>query len=116
MGAEKLIERELPQWIKSQRRHAHFAQSIETEELADAELDVQLNMIEAISAKPATSPLDMLLKLKVWESFSASDADQDMLPPEARLILSVIGDLEAFIETSGASMFDYEGVEWAKVS
>ena len=116
MGADKLIEQELPQWVKSQRRHAHFAQSIETEELADAELDVQLNMIQAISEKQAASPLDMLLKLKVWESFTAPENNQELLPPEAELILSVIKDLESFVATDGASMADYDDPQLAKVS
>mgnify|MGYP001800288607 FL=1 len=107
MGTEGLIERELPQWVKSMRRHAHFAQSIETEELADAELDVQLEMIEALSAKTAESPVDMLLKLKLWESFSAPDGNTEELGAEAQLILSVIKDLESFIESGGGSMATY---------
>ena len=116
MGTDKLIERELPQWVKSMRRHAHFAQSIETEELADAELEVQLSMIEAMSAKPALSPLDMLLKLKVWESFAAPDGNTALLSDEAQLILSVIRDLEAFVDSDGGSMATYTGTQWAKVS
>lgn len=116
MGTEKLIDRELPQWTKSVRRHAHFAQSIETEELADAELDVQLSIIDALSDKAATSPTDMLLKLKLWESYVAPNGDHTQLPTEAQLILSVIGDLESFIDTGGASMVDYEQANWAKVS
>ena len=107
MGTEGLIERELPQWVKSMRRHAHFAQSLETEDLADAELDVQVEMIEALSAKSAESPLDMLLKLKLWESFSAPNGNTDDLGVEAQLILSVVKDLESFIESSGGSMATY---------
>ena len=107
MGTDGLIERELPQWVKSMRRHAHFAQSLETEELADAELDVQVDMISALSAKTAESPLDMLLKLKLWESFSAPNGNIEDLSVEAQLILSVIKDLESFIESSGGSMATY---------
>lgn len=116
MGTDKLIERELPQWVKSMRRHAHFAQSIETEELADAELEVQLGMIEAMSAKPALSPLDMLLKLKIWESFTAPDGNTALLSDEAQLILSVIRDLESFVDSDGGSMATYPSQPWAKVS
>ncbi|MEM7329998.1 MAG: hypothetical protein AAF437_14750 [Pseudomonadota bacterium] len=116
MGTEKLIDRELPQWTKSVRRHAHFAQSIETEELADAELEVQLSIIDALSDKAASSPLEMLLKLKLWESFVSPDGDQTHLPPEAQLILSVIEDLEAFVGSDGASMASYQNAPWAKVS
>ncbi|MEM9179102.1 MAG: hypothetical protein AAGA89_05295 [Pseudomonadota bacterium] len=116
MGTDRLIDRELPQWTKSVRRHAHFAQSIETEELADAELEVQLNIIDALSDKAASSPLEMLLKLKLWESFVVPDGDHTLLPPEAQLILSVIGDLEAFVDTDGASMAAYQSAPWAKVS
>ncbi|MEL7541292.1 MAG: hypothetical protein AAGJ51_10345, partial [Pseudomonadota bacterium] len=116
MGTDRLIDRELPQWTKSVRRHAHFAQSIETEELADAELEVQLNIIDALSDKGASSPLEMLLKLKLWESFVAPDGDHTQLPPETQLILSVIGDLEAFVDTDGASMASYQSAPWAKVS
>lgn len=116
MGTDKLIDRELPQWTKSIRRHAHFAQSIETEELADAELDVQLSIIDALSDKAATSPTDMLLKLKLWESYVAPNGDHSLLPPEAQLILSVINDLEAFVDTRGASMVDVQNAPWAKVS
>ncbi|MEL7109172.1 MAG: hypothetical protein AAGJ68_05970 [Pseudomonadota bacterium] len=116
MGTDKLIDQELPQWTKSVRRHAYFAQSIETEEMADAELDVQLNIIDALSQKPANSPLDMLLKLKLWESYVAPDGDLENLPPEAELIRSVIGDLEAFVDTAGASMASYGETKWAKVS
>ena len=116
MGTEKLIDRELPQWTKSMRRHAHFAQSIETEELADAELDVQLGIIDALSSKPAESPLDILLKLKLWESYVAPDGNVELPNDEAKLILSVITDLEAFLDTGGASMATYQGNNWAKVS
>ena len=116
MGTEKLIERELPQWVKSVHRHAHFAQSIETEELADAELEVQLGMIDAISAKPALGPGDMLLKLKVWENYVSPNGDVSDLPAEANLILSVIRDLEAFVDTDGGSMASYPGGYLAKVS
>lgn len=116
MGTEKLIERELPQWVKSVHRHAHFAQSIETEELADAELEVQLGMIDAISAKPANGPVDMLLKLKVWENYVAPDGNATELPAEAKLILSVIQDLESFVDTNGGSMASYSGGRLAKVS
>lgn len=116
MGTEKLIERELPQWVKSIRRHAHFAQAIETEELADAELDVQLGMIDAMAAKPANGPVDILLKLKIWESYVAPNGSQDDLPEEAKLIFSVIRDLEAFVDTNGGSMATYPGAHLAKVS
>lgn len=116
MGTDKLIDRELPQWTKSIRRHAHFAQSIETEELADAELDVQLSIIDGLSDKPATSPLEMLLKLKLWESFVTPDGDETHLPQEAQLILSVIRDLETFVDTGGVSMLSYNERKWAKVS
>ena len=116
MGTEKLIERELPQWVKSMRRHAHFAQSIETEELADAELEVQLGMIDAVSAKSANGPVDMLLKLKIWESYVAPDGNFAELPAEAKLIISVIQDLEAYVDTDGGSMATYPGGHLAKVS
>lgn len=116
MGTDKLIERALPQWVKSMRRHAHFAQSIETEELADAELEVQLSMMEAMSAKPALSPLDMLLKLKIWESFAAPDGNTALLSDESQLILSVIRDLESFVDSDGGSMATYPSQQWAKVS
>ena len=116
MGTDKLVEQSLPQWSKSVRRHAHFAKSIETEEFADEELDVQLNMIEALSAKPATSPTDMLLKLKLWENFVAPDGNYELLPSETQLILSVIADLEAFVNTQGASMADYSDLPPASVS
>ncbi|MFN3214066.1 MAG: hypothetical protein ACE37M_13260 [Henriciella sp.] len=116
MGTEKLIEQELPQWVKSVRRHAHFAQSIETEELADAELEVQLGMIDAISAKQALGPVDMLLKLKLWENYVAPNGNTTDLPSEANLILSVIRDLEAFVDTQGGSMASYPGGHLAKVS
>eukprot|EP00903_Cladosiphon_okamuranus_P003074 g3072.t1 len=116
MGTDKLIDQELPQWTKSVRRHAYFAQSIETEEMADAELDVQLNIIDALSRKPASSPLDMLLKLKLWESYVSPDGDLENMPPESELIRSVIGDLEAFVDTAGASMASYGAAKWAKVS
>ncbi len=116
MGTDKLIDRELPQWTKSVRRHAHFAQSIETEELADAELDVQLSIIDALSEKAATSPLEMLLKLKLWESYVSPDGDRTNLPPETQLIFSVLSDLEAFVDTDGASMAAYQEAYWAKVS
>lgn len=107
MGTDRLIERELPQWAKSVRRHAHYAQSLETEDLADAELDVQLEIIDAMSAKPSESPLDMLLKLKVWENFVAPDGDFGDASSEARLILSVIQDLERFADSAGGSMANY---------
>ena len=116
MGTEKLLEQEMPQWVKSLRRHAHFAQSIETEEMADAELDIQLEIIAAMSEKPATSPLDMLLKLKIWQSFAAPEGNLDELSDEAQLILSVISDLEAFVDSDGGSIATYPGTQWAKVS
>ena len=116
MGTDTLIERELPQWTKSIRRHEHFAQSIETEELADAELQVQLDIIKAMSDKPAGSPVEMLLKLKIWENFVAPNGETESLSDEAQLILSVIGDLEAFVDTDGGSMATYQGTRWAKVS
>jgi len=116
MGTDNLIDRELPQWTKSVRRHAHFAQSIETEELADAELDVQLSIIDALSDKAARSPSEMLLKLKLWETYVAPDGDHTNLPTEAQLIFSVISDLEAFLDTKGAAMASYPNAQWAKVS
>ena len=116
MGINNLIDRELPQWTKSVRRHAHFSQSIEPEELADAELDLQLSIIDALSDKAATSPTDMLLKLKLWESYVAPNGDHTNQPTEAQLIFSVINDLEAFVDTRGASMVEFEHAPWAKVS
>jgi len=116
MGTEKLLEQEMPQWVKSLRRHAHFAQSIETEEMADAELDIQLEIIAAMSEKPAASPLDMLLKLKIWQSFAAPEGNLDELSDEAQLIFSVISDLEAFVDSDGASFATYPATQWAKVS
>ena len=107
MGTDGLIERELPQWTKSMRRHAHFAKSIETEELADAELEVQVDIIKALSAKSADSPLDMLLKLKLWQNFIAPDGDISGMSVEAELILSVISDLESFLDSDGGSMATY---------
>lgn len=107
MGSNSLIDREMPQWTKSMRRHAHFAQSIETEELADAELDVQVDILKALANKPAASPVDMLLKLKLWESFVSPDGEIGEDEIEAQLILSVIRDLEAFMESGGSSMATY---------
>lgn len=107
MGTDRLIDREMPQWTKSMRRHAHFSQSIETEELADAELDIQVDILKAMSAKAAESPLDMLLKLKLWESFVSPNGEIDEADIESQLILSVIKDLESFIETGGESMATY---------
>ncbi len=107
MGTDRLIDREMPQWTKSMRRHAHFSQSIETEELADAELDIQVDILKAMSSKAAESPLDMLLKLKLWESFVSPNGELDEADIESQLILSVIKDLESFIETGGESMATY---------
>ena len=56
MGSDPLIDREMPQWTKSMRRRAHFSQSIETEEMADAELDIQMDILKAVTAKAPTSP------------------------------------------------------------
>lgn len=116
MGTDRLIDRELPQWTKSVRRHAHFAQSLETEDLADAELDVQLEIIKAMSEKPAESPLDMLLKLKIWENFVAPNGDFGDASAEARLILSVIQDLERFADSAGGSMATYDQAPLPKAS
>ncbi|MEM6652917.1 MAG: hypothetical protein AAGA72_04265 [Pseudomonadota bacterium] len=116
MGTDSLIDRQLPQWTKSVERHAQFAQSIDTEELADAELDVQLSIIGAISAKPAQSPIDMLLKLKLWESYVAPDGNLDHMPAEAKLIQSVIADLEAFVDSAGAEMATYPDAPWTKIN
>ncbi len=107
MGTDRLIDREMPQWTKSLRRHAHFAQSIETEELADAELDIQVDILKAMTAKSAESPVDMLLKLKLWESFVSPNGEIDPTDIESQLILSVIKDLESFLETGGESMATY---------
>lgn len=107
MGPDSLIDRELPQWTKSMRRHAHYAQSIETEDLADAELDIQVDILKAMTAKSAQSPADMLLKLKLWESFVSPNGEIGEDDIEAQLILSVIRDLEAFMQTGGGSMATY---------
>ena len=107
MGPDPLIDRELPQWTKSMRRHAHYAQSIETEDLADAELDIQVDILKAMTAKSAQSPADMLLKLKLWESFVSPNGEIGEDDIEAQLILSVIRDLEAFMQTGGGSMATY---------
>ena len=107
MGTDRLIDQELPQWTKSMRRHAHYAQSLETEELADKELDVQIEILKSLTEKTAESPLDMLLKLKLWESFVSPNGEIDETDIESQLIRSVIKDLEGFLETSGASMATY---------
>ena len=107
MGSDPLIDREMPHWTKSMRRHAHFSQSIETEELADAELDVQVDILKAMAAKTAESPLDMLLKLKLWESFVSPNGEIGEDDIESQLILSVIRDLESFLETDGGTMATY---------
>jgi len=107
MRNDGLIEREMPQWTTSQRRHAQFSKSIETEELADAELDTQVDILKAMTAKAAESPLDMLLKLKLWESFVSPNGEIDASDIEGQLILSVIKDLESFLETGGGSMANY---------
>lgn len=107
MGSDPLIDREMPQWTKSMRRHAHFSQSIETEDLADAELDVQVDILKAMTAKTAESPLDMLLKLKLWENFVSPNGEIQEDDIESQLILSVIRDLESFLQTDGATMATY---------
>jgi len=107
MGSDPLIDREMPQWTKSMRRHEHFSQSIETEDLADAELDVQVDILKAMTAKTAESPLDMLLKLKLWESFVSPNGEIREDDVESQLILSVIRDLEGFLQTDGATMATY---------
>lgn len=107
MAPDSLIDRELPQWTKSMRRHAHYAQSIETEELADAELDIQVDILKAMTAKAAESPADMLLKLKLWESFVSPNGEIGEDEIESQLILSVIRDLEAFMQSGGSSMATY---------
>lgn len=107
MGSDPLIDREMPQWTKSLRRHAHFSQSIETEELADAELDIQVDILKAMTAKAAESPVDMLLKLKLWESFVSPNGEIREDDIESQLILSVIKDLEAFMQSGGGSMATY---------
>ncbi len=107
MGTDRLIDREMPQWTKSMRRHAHFSQSIETEELADAGLDIQVEILKAMTAKSAESPADMLLKLKLWESFVSPNGEIDEDNIESQLILSVIKDLEQFMDTGGGSMATY---------
>lgn len=107
MGSDSLIDRELPQWTKSKRRHAHFSQAIETEDLADAELDVQIDILKAMTAKTSESPLDMLLKLKLWESFVSPNGEIGEDEFESQLILSVIRDLEAFLQSDGATMATY---------
>ena len=107
MGTDRLIDREMPQWTKSMRRHAHFSQSIETEELADDELDIQVNILKAMTSKTAESPADMLLKLRLWESFVSPNGEIDEDNIEAQLILSVIRDLESFMNTNGGSMATY---------
>ncbi len=107
MGSDPLIDREMPHWTKSMRRHAHFSQSIETEDLADAELDVQVDILKAMTAKTAESPLDMLLKLKLWESFVSPNGEIGEDDVESQLILSVIRDLESFLQTDGGTMATY---------
>ena len=107
MGSDPLIDREMPHWAKSMRRHAHFSQSIETEDLADAELDVQVDILKAMTAKTAESPLDMLLKLKLWESFVSPNGEIGDDDVESQLILSVIRDLESFLQTDGGTMATY---------
>lgn len=107
MGSDPLIDREMPHWTKSMRRHAHFSQSIETEDLADAELDVQVDILKAMTAKTAESPLDMLLKLKLWESFVSPNGEIGENDVESQLILSVIRDLESFLQTDGGTMATY---------
>ncbi|MCR9080563.1 MAG: hypothetical protein NXH78_15820 [Hyphomonadaceae bacterium] len=107
MGSDPLIDREMPQWTKSLRRHAHFSQSIETEEMADAELDIQVDILKAMTAKAAESPVDMLLKLKLWESFVSPNGEIREDDIESQLILSVIKDLEAFMQSGGGSMTTY---------
>ena len=107
MGSDPLIDREMPHWTKSKRRHAHFSQSIETEDLADAELDVQVDILKAMTAKTAESPLDMLLKLKLWESFVSPNGEIGEDDVESQLILSVIRDLESFLQTDGGTMATY---------
>ena len=107
MGSDPLIDRKMPQWTKSMRRHAHFSQSIETEEMADAELDIQVDILKAMTAKAAESPADMLLKLKLWESFVSPNGEIGEEEIESQLILSVIRDLEAFMNSTGGSMATY---------
>jgi hypothetical protein len=107
MGSDPLIDREMPQWTKSMRRHAHFSQSIETEDLADAELDIQVDILKAVTAKTAESPLDMLLKLKLWASFVSPNGEIDENDIESQLVLSVIRDLESFLQTDGGTMATY---------
>ena len=107
MGSDPLIDREMPQWTKSMRRRAHFSQSIETEEMADAELDIQVDILKAVTAKAAESPADMLLKLKLWENFVSPNGEIGEDDIESQLVLSVIRDLEAFMNSSGGSMATY---------
>jgi hypothetical protein len=107
MGTNRLIDREMPDWTKSMRRRAHYSQSLETEELADAELDIQVDILKAMTAKAAESPLDMLLKLKLWENFVSPNGEIEESDIESQLILSVIKDLESFLNSDGASMATY---------
>ena len=107
MGTNRLIDREMPDWTKSMRRRAHYSQSLETEELADAELDIQVDILKAMTAKAAESPLDMLLKLKLWENFVSPNGEIEESDIESQRILSVSKDRESFLNSDGASMATY---------
>ncbi len=87
-------------WQQAETRRREYAQSLETEELADLELDKQLHLITKVASIRSGTLEDVLVKLCLWKQAAFPDgSDLQENGPEHVLVFSAIRDLQALVES-----------------
>ena len=101
MRNSERIDTHASDWLQAEARRRQYSQSLETEELADLELDHQLHLITEIASVRSGSFEDVLAKLSFWKQAAYPEGtDLQEHGPEHVLVFSAIRDLQALVESS----------------
>ena len=114
MSNSERIDTRASDWLQAETRRRRYAQSLETEELADLELDNQLRFIKDVASVRSGSFEDILVKLSLWKQAAFPEGtDLQENDPEHILVFSAILDLQAFVESGQISDINMANVRAA---
>ena len=114
MSNSERIDTHASDWQQAETRRRQYAQSLETEELADLELDNQLRMINEIASVRSGSFEDVLAKLSLWKRATFPEGtDLRENGPEHVLVFSAIRDLQVLVESGQIPDIDQANVRAA---
>lgn len=98
MKNSKTIDTYRSHWLKADARKRKYAQELDTEDLADSELENQLNLIKDIATVRSDSFEDVLVKLKLWkEALFPEGTDIQEINPEHVLAFSAMQDIDVLL-------------------